>query len=726
MVVAVPAPGLFLQLGASVVRRARLILVLAAVALAACALLGISVFGRLLSEGFDDPKSASSQANTLLNQRFGGQPDLIFLVHARTGGVDAPASASAASALADRLTADRRLTGVTSYWTHRPAGLRSKDGTDALILARVSPGGDAPALLNAYGHTDTAAITVRIGGAAGTDVGGQVTKDLALAEAIAVPITLLLLLLAFGSLVAALLPFGVTLIAVFGTFAVLNLITHVTSVSIFALNLTTALGLGLGIDYALLMVSRFREELSRGVDVPTAVTRTTATAGRTIVFSAVTVATALSALLVFPVYFLKSFAYAGVAVTLLSAAAALIVLPALLAVLGHRVNAGAVPGIHAGRAVEAPFWGRLARAVMRRPALAAIPVVAALLLLSTPSLTVSFGTPDDRVLPTSAPSHQVGDVLRRDFATAPGMIDVLVKGSPDSNALAGYARSLSTLPGVQRADSQAGSFAAGRPAAAGPDAAALAATGLQRISLSTGPDSASGAAQSLLRQVRAFAVPTGSTVLVGGSTAQLIDAKQAISSHLVEAATIIVLTTFVLLMLFTGSVVQPLRALLGNALTLGATLGVMVWIFQQGHLSSLLNFTPSPTNTSMPVLLFCIAFGLSMDYEVFLISRIAELHDAGGITSDAVAHGLARTGRIVTTAAALLAVSFFAFGTGKVSFIQFFGLGTGFAILIDATLVRGVLVPAAFGLLGERSWYAPAALRRLYTRFGQSAVDAAS
>ena len=229
---AVPTAGFFFRLGASVVGRARSILVLAAIALAACALLGVGVFGRLLSEGFDDPKSASSQANALLDQHFGGQPDMVFLVHARTGSVDAPAAASAASALADRLTADPRLTGVTSYWTHRPAGLRSKNGTDALILARVSPGGDAPALRNAYRHTDTATITVRIGGAAGTDVGGQVTKDLTLAEAIAVPITLLLLLLAFGSLVAALLPFGVALIAVFGTFAALNLITHVTSVSI--------------------------------------------------------------------------------------------------------------------------------------------------------------------------------------------------------------------------------------------------------------------------------------------------------------------------------------------------------------------------------------------------------------------------------------------------------------------------------------------------------------
>jgi RND superfamily putative drug exporter len=459
------------------------------------------------------------------------------------------------------------------------------------------------------------------------------------------------------------------------------------------------------------------------VGVPEAVARTTATAGRTIAFSALTVAAALSALLVFPVYFLKSFAYAGVGVTLLSAVSALVVLPALLAVLGHRVNAGRVRGLKPVRSVESPFWGRLATRVMRRPALAAIPVIAVLLLMATPLLKVTFATPDERVLPTSAPAHQVGDILRADFATAPAVIDVVVKGSSGQPAIASYARQLSALAGVQRADSSAGSFAAGSATAPGTNPASMSAAGLQRISLNSGLDTSSSQAQTLVRQVRAVAGPAGATVLVGGTTAVLIDSKHAISSHLLEAAVIIVVTTFLLLFLFTGSVVQPLRALLGNALTLGATLGAMVWIFQEGHLSSLLGFTPTPTNTSMPVLLFCIAFGLSMDYEVFLMSRIKELRDSGASTPDAVVHGLARTGRIVSTAAAVLAVSFFAFGTSKVSFIQFFGLGTGLAILIDATLVRGVLVPAFMRAFGERSWYAPSAMRRLHDRIGISEAD---
>jgi len=526
-----------------------------------------------------------------------------------------------------------------------------------------------------------------------------------LAESGSPTITVILMILVFGSLVAALLPLAIGVLAIFATFAALDLLTHVTSVSVFAINLATGLGLGLGMDYALLMVSRFREELAKDVDVGDAVARTMATAGRTIAFSALAVASALSAMLVFPVYFLKSFAYAGVGVTIFSAASALLVLPALLTVLGRRVNSGRIRGIRPMRSVEAPFWGRLAAGVMRRPVMAALPVIAVLLFLATPLLSVTFGTPDERVLPTSAASHQVGDALRNDFATTPDVIDVLITPALPQPELQSYTEQLSHLSGVQRADVSVGSGNAGQPAS-------------QRVSLSTGLDAASGAAQDLVRQVRAVSAPAGTTVLVGGATATLIDAKHAISSHLLLAGALIVVTTFILLFLFTGSILQPIRALLGNALTLGATLGAMVWIFQDSHFASVLGFTPRPTDTAMPVLLFCIAFGLSMDYELFVISRIKERHDAGVPNADAVTGGLARTGRIVSTLAALLAVGFFAFGTSHVSFIQLFGLGTGLAILIDATLVRGVLVPAFMRAFGERSWYAPTPLRRIHNRIG--------
>ena len=642
---------MFYKLGLLIVTRARLVLALGLVALAISAVLGVGVFSRLLSGGFDDPASASSRAQVLLDQKFGGEPDMIFLVRARDGNVGSGAAAASGQALAKRLGGDPRLTGVTSYWATRAPGLRSRDGSDALILARVAgddaqAASNATALLAAYAHLDNRAVTVRIGGALGTDIGGQVGKDLAVAESIAVPVTLVLLVIAFGSIVSALLPLAVAVAAIFGTLAELSLLTHVTSVSIFAINLTTALGLGLGIDYALLMVSRFREELSHGGDVGEAVARTTATAGRTIAFSALTVAVALSAMLVFPIYFLRSFAYAGVGVTVLAAASALLVLPAALAVLGHRINAGRVPGIRPVRSAEAPFWGRLAAGVMRRPILAAAPVIAVLLLLATPLLKVTFGTPDDRVLPTSAASHQVGDILRNDFATKPDVIDLVITPAASQPALRSYALQLSRTGGVRQADSSAGSLAAGKPAALTPGAvpARLAASGSQRLTLSTGLDPASGAAQDLVQKVRQARAPAGTTVLVGGSTAALVDAKHAISSRLPLAGAIIVVMTFLLLFLFTGSVVQPVRALLGNALTLGATLGTMVWIFQDGHLAPVLGFTPTPTSTAMPVLLFCIVFGLSMDYETFLMSRIKELHDTGSANAHAVTHGLARAG----------------------------------------------------------------------------------
>jgi RND superfamily putative drug exporter len=679
---------------------ARLVLIVTGVVVIVAAVLGFGAFSRLQDQGFADPAAGSTKAKTLLDQKFGGEPNIIFLVHARSGTVDSAAVTSDGERLTTALQRDHRLTGVTSYWPGKVQTLRSKDGTDALVLGRVSDD-NAKGVVHDYKHVDTANATLRIGGAQGTDVGGQVGKDLAIAESIAVPITLILLLLAFGSAVAALLPLGIGLIAILATFAELSILTHVTNVSIFAINLTTALGLGLGIDYALLMVSRFREELAGGAAVPEAVARTTATAGRTIAFSALTVAAALSAMLVFPVYFLKSFAYAGVGVTIFAALSALIFLPALLAVLGHRVNAGRIPGVNPARSPSAPFWGRLAGWVMRRPVVAAVPVVAILLWFAVPLLHVSFGTPDDRVLPKSTATHQVGDILRNDFATKPNVIDVVLTppaAAADSRAYVGKLSDFAGVVAITTATSQ----------------------GTERISLSTRYDSASGSAQHLVREVRATPAPPGTKALVGGDTATLIDAKHAIGSHLWLAAMIIVLTTLVLLFLFTGSVIQPIRALIGNALTLGATLGVMVWIFQEGHLSGLLGFTPTPINTSMPVLLFCIAFGLSMDYEVFLISRIKELHDGGATTHHAVVHGLARTGRIVSTAAALLAVSFFAFGTSKVSFIQFFGLGSGFAILIDATLIRGVLVPASMRAFGERSWWAPGPLRRLHDRVGIS------
>ncbi|MGH8775413.1 MAG: MMPL family transporter [Jiangellaceae bacterium] len=710
---------MFANLGTFVVRHARVVLVASLVALVGLAVVGVGAFGRLQTDGFADPDAESSAAGQRLAEQFGGDADFVFLVDAGTREVDDPQVAAAGEQLASELAEDPALSNVVSYWETDAASLKSQDGTQAMIVANLADG-DVGDVAERYGG-EHGPLDVTVGGpeVAGEDIGSQVGRDLAVAESIAVPLILVLLVVAFGSVVAALLPLAIGAIAIMGTFGELFVLGSVTDVSIYAINLTTALGLGLGIDYALLMVSRYREELGRGLSVPDAVVRTVETAGRTIFFSGLAVAAALAALLLFPLYFLRSFGYAGIGVVVIAVASALVVLPALLVVLGTRVNAGKLPWLRsAARSAEAPFWGRLAAGVMRRPLLAAVPVIVLLAAAAAPLLQVTFGTPDDRVLPTSASSRQVGDALRDGFATNDtAAIDVITVGAVDAAGVADHAAELSSLPSVDRVDSSAGTFAGGE-LADGAARTAFSTPEAERLAVVTGLDTMSDAARDLVDAVRAVPPPAGVTALVGGTTAELVDSLDAIGGVLPLAVGLIALTTFVVLFLFTGSVVQPLRALVTNALTLGATLGVMVLIFQEGFLSSVLGFTPQPLDMSMLMLLFCLAFGLSMDYEVFVMSRIKERYAAGMSIQDATVHGLAHTGRIVSTAAALIAVSFFAFGTSQVSFLQLFGIGSGLAILIDATLVRGILVPASMQLFGRSSWYAPAPLRRVYARLG--------
>jgi RND superfamily putative drug exporter len=707
-------------LGSFVVRHARAVLVASVIVLVGVGVLGAGAFGKLQTGGFEDPGADSSAASALVEERFGGDADVVFLVTADAGTVDDPAPAAAGAELTAAMAGDPALSRVVSYWDSGAPTLRSDDGTQALIVANLEDG-DAATVAERYGGTSgPLEVTAGGGAVAGEDVTDQVLRDLAVAESIAVPLILILLVVAFGSLVAALLPLAVGAIAITGTLGLLSVIGDVTDVSVFAVNLTTALGLGLAIDYALLMVSRFREELSRGLAVSDAVVRTVETAGRTILFSGLAVGAALAALLLFPLYFLRSFAYAGVGVVAIALVGAVVVLPALLTVLGPRVNAGRLPwagSVTAGAA--APFWGRLAAAVMRRPALAALPVMALLLVAAAPLLQVSFGTPDDRVLPTSAPSRQVGDAIRDGFASDDTTaIDVVTSGPVDAAALSDYASRLSTVPAVDRVDSSAGSFVDGVVVGEGGPTTGLSAEAGERLAVVTAADARSSTAQAMVGDIRDAPAPGGVDALVGGETATLVDSLDAIGGRLPLAAGLVAATTFVVLFLFTGSVIQPLRALLSNVLTLGATLGLMVLIFQEGFGSSLLGFTPLALDTAMLVLMFCLVFGLSMDYEMFVMSRIKEQYDAGASIEQATRHGLAHTGRIVTTAAVLIAVSFFAFVTSQVSFIQMFGLGAGLAILIDATLVRGVLLPASMRVLGRASWYAPAGLRRLHSRVG--------
>jgi RND superfamily putative drug exporter len=712
---------MFTAIGSIVVRRSRLVLVSSVVVLLGFAALGLGAFGALKTGGFQDPGAESSTAQRLLDDRFGGANDVVLLVQATRGTVDSPDVAAAGQAAAAHARTLSDLTDVVSYWqTHNP-GLRSADGRYALVVADVRSDHDLSSGELASLRRSSDAISIKVGGGAaiGNDITKQVGKSLGIAEGIAVPIVLILLVFAFGSLVAAALPLAVGAISIMGTFAELFVLGKLTDVAIYAINLTTALGLALGIDYALLLVSRYREELANGREPADAVRRSVATAGRTIVFSGATVVAALAVLLIFPLYFLRSFAYAGIGVVLISMAAALFVLPALLTVLGHRVNAGRLPWTKdRAPSSAAPVWGRLAGLVMRRPGLIALPVVAVLLLLALPLRDVSFGTPDDRVLRNDTASRSVGDVLRGEFrGTTATAVDVAVNAAMNTAAVRSYATALSELPDVTRVESSVGVVVRGEPVP-GSANPTLARPDAQRLSVITAADPRSGTAQRLVRAVRAVPDPDGGTAYVGGRTATLIDSKHAIGSRLLVAALLIVATTFLVLFLFTGSILQPIRSLLLNGLTLAATAGLMVWIFQQGHLSGLLDFTPLPLDTSMLMLLFCIAFGLSMDYEVIVLSRIKELHDRGADDRSAVVDGLTHSGRIVTTAAALIAVSFFAFGTASVSFLQLFGVGAGFAVLLDATLVRAILVPACQRLLGRWAWYSPAPLRRLHDRVG--------
>jgi RND superfamily putative drug exporter len=721
------------RLGRLVLRRPWAILAATLVAVALAGAFGGGAIGHLKSGGFDDPAAESVKAAAALRDTFGtGDPNLVLLVTARHGDVDDPAVARRGEDLTRRLAAEPDLAQVASYWSLDAPSLRSEDRRQALVLGRVT--GDEETLderakqLTAAYAVDGSDLRVQVGGQIQVfrEVGEQVERDLVRAEGIAVPVTLLLLVVVFASAVAGLLPVAVALLAIVGTLLLLRLLGDLTDVSIYALNLTTALGLGLAIDYSLFIVSRYREELRAGREPAAALLQTMATAGRTVLFSAATVAVSLLALLVFPLYFLRLFGYAGIAVVVLAAVGALVVLPALLAVLGRRVDRlrlpirrrrGARPSAAGG------FWHRLATAVMRRPLPVATAVVAFLLLLGTPFLGVRFGLPDDRVLPAGAASRQVADALRAGFAAdESSALSVVATGIGDPTGrrqdIDRYATALSRLDDVSRVDALSGSYADGRRLQApSPAARRFAAPDGTWLSVVPSVASSSPEGEDLVARIRALPAPFGAQVT--GPAAQLVDTKASLAAHLPAAAAIIATVTFLLLFLMTGSVVVPLKALLLNLLSLTAVYGAMVFVFQDGHLADLLGFTATGTiDTSMPVLMFCIAFGLSMDYEVFLLSRIKEEHDRTGDTVAAVAVGLERSGRIVTAAAALLAIVFAAFATSRVSFLQLFGVGTALAVVVDATLIRALLVPAFMRLAGQANWWAPAPLRRLHRRVG--------
>ena len=725
---------MFTRLGSFTVRRRRTVLALSLVGLILAAVLGGGVFDRLLSGGFEDPNSESTRADALLELEFGvGSADIVMVVTAIDGDIDAPEVVSEGLAITAELAAIDGVDQVGSYWSlGSVTALASVSGDRAIVLLGLAGDYDDPdreqvaaEIIETY-DVERGPVTIELAGPEPVfdQVGETIENDLARAEAIAIPLTLILLVIVFGGLVAALLPVAVGAVSVFGAFLVLFLITGFADVSIFSINLVTALGLGLAIDYSLFIVSRFREELGHGLTTEQAVVRAVETAGRTVAFSAVTVAVSLSALLIFPLYFLRSFAYAGIGVIAVAMFTAVVTLPALLAVLGHRVNSWRL----FRRAEPVPgegIWHRVAIAAMRRPVVTAVSGIIILLAAGAPFLGVKFGVPDDRVLPEDNPARVASDHLRNEFTSAEtDAFPIVVVGISDPADIDSYAVAVSAFDGVARVDTLVGRYVGGVQVVPADDTAQqFAGEDATWFNVVPSIEPISGEAEVLIAQIRSLDTPFGE-VLVGGSSAAFVDSKDAIFDRVPLAAGMIGLSTFVLLFVMFGSLLVPLKAIVLNVLSLTATFGLMVWIFQDGNGSGLLGFTATGlTDTTMPILMFCVAFGLSMDYEVFLLSRIKEEHDRTGDNDSAVVAGIEKTARLITAAALLLSITFFAFATSDVTFIKLFGLGLGVAVLVDAFIVRSTLVPALMKLAGEWNWWAPSWLRRLHGRIGLSESD---
>jgi trehalose monomycolate/heme transporter len=675
---------------------------------------GTGVFSSLTGGGFYDKHNESARTRAQITRLLGAQDsDVIALYSNPDMTVDDPAFAAAVTPALRRVAANPDVAAVVSWWDTKAPQLVSTDRHSTYAVVRLKDSGDDSALPAFRGMKGdfTAAAPVR------TQLGGvlpfydesneQTARDIARAETFSLPILAVLLVLVFGSAVAATTPLVVGGVAVLGAFIVTRMLSSVTDVSTFAINIITLIGLGLSIDYALFMVSRFREELAAGRTPAEAVPRTMATAGRTVAVSGVTVTLALASLLLFPQAFLKSMGYGGMAAVVVAMLASLTALPAGLAVLGPRINAGRIP-LPRRRATgpaeaggEHGAWARLAHSVMRRPWWYLVGVLLILLVLAAPVLGIRFGGVDVRVLPSSATSRTVTEELQTRFPpTTEYPVQVLATGVNQAD-LPALVADLGALPHVE-----------GATVTASKDSAAL-------IDLMYAGDATDATARQVVREARAYQPPPGVTIGVTGYTADLNDQLSSLGSRLPWMALFVVVVTIVLLFLAFGSVLLPIKAVLMNVVSLGAAFGVVVVVFQHGHGASWLGFTPTgsiePTD---PILMVAVLFGLATDYEVFLLSRIREEYDATGDNTRAVATGLQRTGRLITSAALLLIVVVVGFATGQIAFVKLIGVGMIVAILVDATLVRALLVPATMRLLGHWNWWAPGPLARVYRRYG--------
>jgi uncharacterized membrane protein YdfJ with MMPL/SSD domain len=709
--------SIFERWGRTAYRRRRRFLVIALLVAVVGIAWGTTIFAKVQTAGgFDAPNSQSQHEANLATQAFGRDAgDVAVLYSSTTLTTASPAFRSAVTSTLAKLPHSKVESDAT-YWSTRSAKFVSATGHQTYAVLELAGSNDS-ARQTSYEaiKTDLSAPGLRsqVGGVVPTDetIDKQTTANITRAEGLSFPILLILLLVIFGSLTAACLPLAIGALGILGSFTVLRLLTIITGVSVFSLNITTILGLGLGIDYGLFLVTRFREELHKQATVEDAVARTVATAGRTVLVSGITVAIVLASLVLFPETILRSIGYGGVATVVVDMLAALTVLPALLAVLGPKVNS-----LRIRRSLARPpaaegsgGWYRLAHSVMRRPVLYAVPIVVLLLALGSPFLKVVWGGVDATVLPSAAAPRIVTEALNRDFPGNPtSPIETIIQfpgavaGSPSRAAgLTAYVSRLDHVPGISSAQ----------------------VTGVRgdvaRVDMSYGPGPYTPQARAIVGNVRDVAAPPGAAVYTGGQTAALADELSSLGHTLPFMALAVVLATFLLMFLAFGSLVLPVQAIVMNVLSLSAMFGVVTWIFQDGHLSGLLGFTPNGTiSPTIPVLMFAIMFGLSMDYQVFLLSRIRERYDVIRDNTAAIASGLQRTGGVITSAALLLVIVIGLFSLSSITFIKMLGVGMIVALILDATLVRMLLVPAVMRLVGDANWWAPAPLRRFYARHG--------
>ncbi|GAB2630374.1 MMPL family transporter [Kribbella swartbergensis] len=683
-------PPLLDRLGRLLVRRRRLVAVLSAVLTALVLAVAAGALNALSLSRIADPASESDRARRVLASQFEtGPPNLAFLVTADAGTVDDPAVRVAGLKLTEEIAGRAGVAEAASYWSRGDSpALRSEDSRQALVLVRV-PGevNEARARVGELakefaGQRD--GISVQSGGQDEVfrEIGAQAREDFLRAELIVLPMVLVLLMLIYRRVSLALLTLAVGVFAVGGALAGLRVIAAFTEVSTFAANLSLVMGLALGVDYCLFVIARFREELAGGADVGDAVVAAVRTAGRTVFYSGLTVAMSLLALLMFPLSFLRSFGYAGVLVVASALVGALVILPAALALLGRRAAGPVAQRNEDGR------WFRLARFVMRRPLLTGGAMLAVVLLLSAPALGLRLGLPDARILPADASSRIMADQVRANFGQEESdALYVVMPTTPDVTGLPPYAETLAKLDGVAQVETSTrngGAYLTVTPTQATLD----------------------GDVAGWAERVRAVEAPY--ETIVGGTPAEMMDWRSALTERIPLVLGLILLLSFAVLYRATGSVLLPLKATVLNLLSLAVMFGVMVWIFQRGNLSGPLGFTATGVlEASMPMLMFCIVYGLSMDYEVFIVSRIREEYLRTGDTVNAVATGLQQSAPLVTTAAAVLALSFAVYATGGVVYLKMIGIGMAVAVLVDATAIRGVLLPAFMKLAGRANWWRP-------------------